>query len=273
MSKLVSFFLLAGWLLCGPAVWAHTTILIPQAGKNGRQVIKVLHFHPVTGAGLMGIRLGVEDRRDLKGLAAIYLVHEGEEKKLDAIAVPDYYTVRGERRATYSIPVDKKSGFFRPGDYIIVVKHRPHWKENEGLYRQKVAKYYLNLHGLMTDWPRRVLKKMPEIIPLVPPFNVTAGSLFRAEAVNENGRPLPHARINIEYLNYPLGATALAATAAPFLPAELADTIVFTDSAGGFAFVPPRKGLWTLTLVDGDQQQTIGGRELQFDSSLSIMVK
>ena len=148
--------------------------------KNGQKTIKVPHFHPASGGGLMGIRLGAEDAKDLKGLESIYLIHEKEEKNLDAVAVPDFYTVHGEKRKAYTIPINKQSGFFKPGDCIIVVKRKDHWKKREDLYRRKVAKFCLNYFGVLTDWPNRVLRNMLEIIPLVQPYNVHAGSLFRA---------------------------------------------------------------------------------------------
>ena len=85
-----------------------------------------LHFHPSTGSNLMGIRLGAEDSKNLKGLDSIFIIHKNEEKNLDSIAIPDYYTVRGEKKETYTIPMNKKSGFFKPGDYILIVTHKAH---------------------------------------------------------------------------------------------------------------------------------------------------
>ena len=180
MKYFLPLFLTIGLFLFPAAVLAHTTVLVPHLNKNGQKTIKVFHFHPASGGGLMGIRLGAEDAKDLKGLESIYLIHEKEEKNLDAVAVPDFYTVHGEKRKAYTIPINKQSGFFKPGDCIIVVKRKDHWKKREDLYRRKVAKFCLNYFGVLTDWPNRVLRNMPEIIPLVQPYNVHAGSLFRA---------------------------------------------------------------------------------------------
>ncbi|MCD6269437.1 MAG: DUF4198 domain-containing protein [Deltaproteobacteria bacterium] len=273
MKYFVSFFLLIGMFLIPVTATAHTTILIPQIDKNGEKSVKVLHFHPATGSGLMGIRLGVEDTKELKGLESIFLIYEKEEKKLDAVAIPDYYTVRGERRETYTIPVNRESGFLKPGDYVIVVKHKAHWKKYEGLYRQKVAKFCLNYLVGINSWSNRVLKNMPEIIPLVQPDRVSAGTLFRAEAINEEGQRIPHAKINIEYLNYRLRDAVLDTTAAGFIDENIADITIFTDSSGSFSFIPTRAGLWTFTLVDGDSDKLIQGKELAYDSSISILVK
>ena len=127
--------------------------------------------------------------------------------------------------------------------------------------------------GVISDWLNRVLKNIPEIIPLVQPYNVYAGSLFRAEAVNDEGKQISHAKIEIEYLNYTVGDTELDTTTAGFIAEDIADTFIFTDSNGSFSFIFPRKGLWTFTIVDGDNNKFIQGKRLEYDSSLSILVK
>ena len=263
------------WLLLAAGFAdAHTTVLFPLTDKNGRKIVKVIHFHPATGSGLMGIRLGIDDSPKLKGLEEIFLIHRHKKQDLSSQAIPDYYTVRGEKRETYSIPVNRQSGFFKPGDYILVVVHKVHWKKSEGLYRQKVAKLCLNFSGVVTDWPQRVLRGMPEIIPLVQPYSVHAGTLFRAEAVDDEGRPLAHARVEIEYFNYPMGDRELVTTGGSArLDSELAESVVFTSGDGSFSFIPPKKGLWTFTLVDGDDNRLFQGKRFEFDSSLSLLVK
>lgn len=251
---------------------AHTTTLIPHIDQDGHRSLKVLHFHPASGSGLKGIRLGVEDTKNIKGLNSIFVIHNGQKRQLDDIAIPDSYTVRGENRESYTIPIDKKSGFFNPGDYIVVVQHQPHWKKNEGIYRQKVTKFCLNQFNLVTDWHKRVLRNMPEVIPLVQPYSLYAGSIFRAEVVNDEGNFIPHAKIQIEYLNYPMGDRELNTTTG-FISDDIADTFIFTDNHGGFSFIPPREGLWTFTLVDGDNNKFLQGKKLEYDSSLSILVQ
>ena len=270
MKNFVTLVLLI--LLFPISVTAHTTVLIPHTNEDGQKTIKVLHFHPSTGSDLMGIRLDVEDSKYLKGLDSIFMIHQGEEKKLHTVAIPDYYTVRDEKRETYTIPINNKSGFSGPGDYIIVVKHKAHWKIQEELYRQKVAKFCLNYGRFITDWPKRLLKNAPEIIPLVPPYSVYAGSLFRAETVNDEGKLIPHARIQVEYLNYKLGDMALDTTTIGFIKEDIVNTIILTDSNGGFSFVPPKEGVWTFTLLDGDNNKLVQGKRLEYDSSLSILV-
>ena len=154
-----------------------------------------------------------------------------------------------------------------------MVRHKAHWKKNENIYRQKVAKLCLNNLGVTSDWPDRVLKNTPEIIPLVQPYTVYSGTLFRAEAVDDEGKIISHAKIQIEYMNYTLGNIELDTTTSGFLKEEIGNCTIFTNSNGSFSFIPPRKGVWTFTLVDGDNNKFIQGKRLEYDSSLSILVK
>ncbi len=266
------FLMIAAALFIPNCVTAHTTAHIPHAMEDGSNSVKVIHFNPYAGANIIGIRLGVKDTTSLKGLDSIFVIHKGKKRDLNEIAIPDFYTVKDVKRGTYSIPINKKNGFAKAGDYIIVVKHSPHWKEQLGYYKQKLTKSFINYGGFITDWPKRVLDNEPEIIPLTPPYAVYTGTLFRAEAVNDKGKSIPHAEILIEYLNYTMGSTALD-TSSPLLINEyLGNITIFADSNGTFSFIPAKEGVWTFTLVDGDDNKTIDGKVLSYDSSVSIMV-
>ncbi len=252
---------------------AHTTVLVPRQTVTGRKVVKIIHFHPCSASGLMGIRLDVEDTPELKGLKAIYMIHKGKLIDLRSAVVADFFAVGEDRRETYTLPLDRQSGFAGAGDYVIVVEHRPHWKKAGGFYRKKIAKLYLNHGGMISDWPRRLLAGAPEIIPLVAPYDFPRGALFRAVAVDDRGQPLPYARIEIEFLNARLADDRLLVGSNDRLDEALGSRVIFADLKGNFAFIPPRVGLWTLTLVDGDAARQFNRCKLVYDSSLSFTVR
>ncbi len=252
---------------------AHTTVFIPQSDPDGKKMVRIIHCHPFSGSGIMGIRLHEKDTDHLKGLESIKVIHEGKVRDLSDAVTPDYYTVRNDRREIYTLSLDRKNGFLKPGDYAIVVRHSLHWKEKYGLFLQKTAKFYVNIGGLVTDWPNRLLKGDPEIIPLVSPYGVYAGTLFRAEAVNSRGERIPHARITVEYLNYNAADNALDVSSPLMSREDLGSVMFFTDAGGSFSFIPVRAGIWTFTLSLPAKESPESGKKIKYDSSLTVVVK
>ncbi len=252
------------------STYAHTTVLFPD-NLEGDKGIMIVHFHPYEGNGLMGIKLHVSDADELKGIESIYSIHEGKQIDCSAHALPVFFKVRNKIRQGYFVPIRVLGG--QSGDHVLVVRHLPHWKKNLGIYIQKVSKYYLNNGGRLTDWPHRLLTGAPELIPLVPPYAVYTHTIFRAETMDDQGKYIPHAKIHVEFLNYEIKNLELIENNPILSLRDLGDTVIFTDSKGIFSFIPPFAGIWTFTLVNGDNNLKINNKELSFDSSISIKVK
>lgn len=271
MQRLVTIVTLLAVLVFPACSLAHTTVIFPVSVRDGRQELKVVHFSPGSGDNIMGIRLHEKDTRVLKGLESIFMIHDGSRTDISGLALPDFYSVRNGTGESYTIPISRKL-VSKAGDYVFVVRHVPHWKPRMGLYIQKIAKFYINRGGLITDWPHRVLKDAPEIVPLSAPYALYRGMIFRAEVVNEKGKLIPNARIHVEFLNYNPGEKGLDVSAPITQAQDMAERILFADRSGSFSFVPPLAGIWTFTLMDGDSGLEIEGKKLQFDSSVSIKV-
>ncbi len=262
-------FLLALGSLPLPAS-AHTTVIFPEVGDDGTMNLMVVHFEPWHGSRIMGIRLHEKDTPSVKGLESIFLIHDGKRTDISEKAIPERFRGREGSGECYRIPMDSLS---RAGDYIFVIKHQPHWKSHLGFYICKISKFFLNNGGLVTDWPNRVLEDAPEIIPLTQPFSVYKGALFRAQVVDDKGKSIPHARIHVEFLNYKTTAKGIQGDAPILENRDMGDFFMFSDNCGAFSFIPPSAGIWTFTLVDGDDHLSINGKKLRYDSSISIAVK
>ena len=258
--------LLPGWAA------AHTTIIFPQVDPHGEKNLLVAHLMPSTGGGVMGIRLHEKDTPSIKGLESFTLVHDGRYKDISALALPSTFSGRDGNGECYLIPLAATMAT-RAGDYVFVVRHLPHWKKNHGLYINKICKFFLNNGGLVTDWPHRILRDAPEIIPLAPPYCVYPGSLFRARAVDDRGENIANAEIHVEFLNYRTGDWGIDLSAPLLANREITNFVLFADNSGAFSFIPPRQGIWTFTLVDGDRNAEFNGRELRYDSSVTIAVE
>ena len=249
---------------------AHTTIHTSQKDKNGIRV-KILHFHPNKGTDLMGLKLGGKDEKEIKSLESVYFINKG--KKRDLAPFLEKITLKNatEKAPELAVTLNRTTGTRGGGDYIVVSKHTPHLKP-WGVYIQLVTKSFENIAGMITDWPNRVLDSLPEIIPLVSPTKISVGDIFRAYVVDKTGKTISHAKINIEYLNYKIENDSILSN--PLTDnEEMIDQTIFTNSVGEFSFIPKRSGLWSFTLMDADAGAKINGKELKFNSLISIKVK
>ena len=252
------------------AVVAHTTIQTSETA-SGKATVKIMHFHPTNGGGLMGLKLGGEDTKDVKIINNVYYIHKGDKFNLKK-SVSSFSLKNSEGSAPeLSVQLDKNNGFRRGGDYIVVSKHIPHLKEGK-YYIQLVTKSFLNRGGFLTDWPNRVLDSMPEIIPLVNPNKVYEGDIFRGYIVNDNGEPISHGELHIEFLNYEIYNDSIGSEP-KFENKNFVERVIFSNNDGSFSFIPNKKGVWSITLLDGDKNRSIGGENLIFNSLITLEVK
>jgi cobalt/nickel transport protein len=74
-----------------------------------------------------------------------------------------------------------------------------------------------------------------EIVPLTRPFGLYAGNVFQGRVLMD-GKPVPHAEVEIEYYNKNREAEA---------PNDYAITqVVKADADGIFTYAPPEEGWW-----------------------------
>lgn len=124
----------------------------------------------------------------------------------------------------------------RPGDYVFYVEPAPYWEPAEDCYIIHYTKAVVNAMGLEQGWDTELGLKT-EIVPLVRPYGLWAGNLFRG-IVKLDGEPVPFAEIEVEYYNEP-GKTPLRAPT----PAHVTQ-VIKADAQGEFAYAMPRAGWW-----------------------------
>jgi len=86
------------------------------------------------------------------------------------------------------------------GDYTFVLKPSPYYEEPEDKYIQQITKTVINIGGLPGAWDQP-LGLPVEIVPLDKPYANWVGGVFRA-VVLSGGEPVPHAEVEIEFLNH-----------------------------------------------------------------------
>ena len=130
-----------------------------------------------------------------------------------------------------------------PGDHRFFVEPAPYFEPAEAKAIVHYTKVIVNAYGLAEGWDEPVGLPV-EILPLVRPYDVWTGQLFRG-VVLRDGAPVPFAEVEVEWRNDgTLDASRLAFTT----------QVVRADAAGTFAFALTRAGWWGFAaLVDGDE--------------------
>jgi cobalt/nickel transport protein len=122
----------------------------------------------------------------------------------------------------------------RPGLYTFYMEPEPYWEPAEDCYIIHYTKTVVAAFGEEAGWDEPVGLKT-EIIPLSRPFGLYAGNLFQG-IVMLDGKPVPHAEVEIEYYNQDRKAAA---------PTDYMITqVVKADQNGVFTYAAPKAGWW-----------------------------
>lgn len=235
-----SFFagVLIGGLLYAMPVYAHFLELIPSvdiitAGTSKKIELNLVFSHPMENGPAM----------EMARPAQFFVLHDGV--KTDLSETLSVYKVDGKSayKASYTVKT--------PGDYIFAVAPAPYWEPAEEKMIIHYTKVVVNGFGEEDSWNEPV--RFPvEIDPLVRPYGLWTGNVFRG-VVKQNGRPVPFADIEVEYLNKD-GKVQIPAD--PFIT-----QVITADINGVFTYAMPRAGWWAFAaLVEGDMVEHKGKR-------------
>jgi cobalt/nickel transport protein len=126
----------------------------------------------------------------------------------------------------------------RPGDYTFFVEPKPYWEPAEDVFIVHYTKVCVNALGLERGWDEPVGLET-EIIPLTRPYGLWTGNLFTGRVLLE-GKPVPNAEVEIEYLNEsPDNPAVVTAPSDPYVT-----QVVKADEDGVFSYAMPRAGWW-----------------------------
>jgi len=157
------------------------------------------------------------------------------------------------------------------GDYTFVLRPAPYYESQEDKYIQQITKTVVNIGGLPGAWDEP-LGLPVEIVPLDKPYTNWVGGVFRA-VVLANGKPVPHAEIEVEYLNHEpqIDAHRFDPEGKVTAPQDSFTTLsIRADAQGQVMIGLPKAGWWgicALNLDDGLQHE---GKELSVDAVLWV---
>ncbi len=153
----------------------------------------------------------------------------------------------------------------RPGDHVFFLEPAPYWEPAEQKMIVHYTKVVVHALGEEDGWDAMVGFPV-EIEPLVRPYGLWTGNLFRG-IVKKDGKPVPFAEIEVEYLN-------TGGAVKP--PADVFVTqVIKADANGTFAYAMPRAGWWSFAaLLDGDKpMKNPQGKDVDVELGALIWVK
>lgn len=157
------------------------------------------------------------------------------------------------------------------GDYTFVLRPAPYYEAQEDKYIQQITKTVVNIGGIPGAWDEP-LGLPVEIVPLDKPYANWVGGVFRA-VVLANGEPVPHAEVEIEYLNHEpqIEARRFDPEGKVMAPQGSFKTLsIRADAMGQIVIGLPKAGWWGICALDLDDGATHEGKELSVDAVLWI---
>jgi len=157
------------------------------------------------------------------------------------------------------------------GDYTFVLRPAPYYESNEDKYIQQITKTVVNVGGLPGEWDEP-LGLPVEVVPLDKPYANWVGGVFRA-VVMAKGKPVPHAEIEVEYLNHEpqIDARRFDPQGRVTAPQDAFTTLsIRADAMGQVIIGLPKAGWWGICALNLDDNLKFKGKELSLDAVLWI---
>lgn len=244
--------LLAGLLtlfLSAPALAHFQMLYTPQSAleQGGELHLKLIFTHPFKCDHIM----------DMAPVQEFYMVHqrgeEGEPQKTDLKGFLKEITWRGLGDAAGKafeavLPARVVRSI---GDYVFVLVPGPYYEKADEGYIQQFTKMIVNVGGVPGNW-HQPLGLPAEIVPLNKSYANWTGGIFRG-VVMSNGKPVPNAEVDVEYLNFDvnMAANAFEGEAKIKAPHPAFETItVLANAWGEFAVSLPKAGWWGIAVPD-----------------------
>jgi cobalt/nickel transport protein len=261
---------LAALLALSPQSEAHFQLLYtPDAALNESAAIPLalVFAHPFDNGFTMDMgepeafyvvsQRGPEAPRETTDLSEYLepVVWAGVENEASA------YLANPPRRVTRSL-----------GDYTYVLDPAPYYEAGEDKYIRQITKTVVNVGGIPGAWDEP-LGLPVEVVPLDKPYANWVGGVFRA-IVTANGEPVPHAEVEIEYLNHEPEIDArrfspAGRTAAP--QGSFVTLSIRADASGQVIIGLPAAGWWGICALDLDGDElSYDGRPLSLDAVLWV---
>jgi cobalt/nickel transport protein len=260
MKKVIfTWVALMAMAMAVPAMAHFQMIYTPEAAleKGGEIPLKLVFTHPFEAGHTM----------DMGKPEQFFVVRKGKKTDLLQTLKPITWTSLTNSGAAYETTY-KLRGM---GDNVFCLVPSPYLEKEEDCYIQQITKMIVNTGGFPTDWDAQV-GLAAEIVPLDKPYALWTGNVFRG-IVMSNGKPVPDAEIEVEYLNHEpvMEKNAFAKEAKAEAPQDAFVTMTIKANLNGeFSFGIPKAGWWGFCALGAGPAKEHNGKELSQDAVIWI---
>lgn len=245
-----------------PAMAHFQMIYTPDSALEKAQPIdlKLVFTHPFEAGHTM----------DMGQPEQFFVVRKEKKKDLLRTLKPVTWTSLTNSGAAYETSY-KLRGM---GDNVFCLVPSPYLEKEEDCYIQQITKMMVNTGGFPTDWDAEI--GLPaEIVPLDKPYALWTGNVFRG-VVKSNGKPVPDAEIEVEYMNHqPMtDKNTFDAKAVVDAPQDAFVTMTIKANVNGeFSFGIPRSGWWGFCALGAGPVKEHKGKELSQDAVIWVQAR
>ncbi len=235
--------------------YAHFQMIVPSdeiiSAGEGRQLnLDLIFTHPFEG---MGLNMKKPERFGV-------WVAGKEIDLLSTLQETSYQDRAGDTLSAYKSVYKIR----KPGDHLFFVEPQPYWEAAEERFIIHYTKTVVNAFGMEEGWDHE-LGLPVEIVPLTRPYGLWTNNLFRG-VVKHNGKPVPFARVEVEYYNEKGEVTA---PADPFIT-----QIMKTDANGVLSYAMPKSGWWGMAaLIESEETMSHDGKNYPVELGAVLWVK
>ena len=248
-GMLFTVLCILGLVAAGPAL-AHFGMVIPSdqmvmQGEDTNVKVDLMFWHPFEGIGM-----------ELAKPAKFAVVANGKETDL----LGDLKSTKTKGHQTWATSYRVT----RPGVYMFYMVPRPYWEPGEDCYIVHYTKTVVTAFGDDEGWDKELGLKT-EIVPLSKPYGLYAGNVFQG-IVKVDGKPVPHAEVEVEYFNKDAKYTA---------PTDymVAQTLK-ADQNGVFTYAAPKAGWWGFAALNtSDTKMKHDGQEKDVEVGAVLWVE
>lgn len=270
MKKVLFLSMLLTFMFSSVALAHFQMLYTPQSAleRGGAMTLKLVFTHPFDAGHTM----------DMAPVEEFYVVQQrGEDGEPKTTDLKEYlkeitWTSLGNKGLAYEANLPAKV-LRSMGDYVFTLVPGPYYEKADDEYIQQFTKMMINVGGIPGNWAEP-LGLPAEIVPLDKPYANWKGGVFRG-VVMSNGQPVPHAELEVEYLNHKPDINKNAFDKTPAISTDNPNLEVLgmrANQNGEFIIGLPRAGWWGIAALDVGPEDEYKGKGLAQEAVLWLEV-